>query len=121
MDKLSWLASKAVILNDHKLLTLRMPGYLDLPGGRMKEKETPEKAVIREVKEELGIRSKPRSFLGTIVSSKRCNGFGLTFFVFLVDAEVDSVNTDLDYCWTPFRPGMIEEILGGNFVKISSD
>lgn len=117
MDKLSWLASKAVILDDHKILVLEMP-YLDLPGGRVKENEPPEKAVKREVKEELGIKCQTKAYLGTIVSSKRNNGFGLTFFVYLVSANVDNIQTEYEYTWMQFRPGIIEEILGGDFVKI---
>lgn len=50
----------AIILNDGKVLAMhdeRSP-YFYLPGGRVKMGETAEDAVIREVKEELGITAK---------------------------------------------------------------
>lgn len=50
----------AIILRDNKLLVLKrneepFKGAWDLPGGYMNQKETPESAIRRELKEELGV------------------------------------------------------------------
>ncbi len=47
----------AVIINDNKLLAMHDENslYFYLPGGRVKLHETVENAILREVKEELGI------------------------------------------------------------------
>lgn len=36
------------------------PNYWKLPGGRSEEKETPTEAIIREIKEEIGLSFKPK-------------------------------------------------------------
>ncbi|OHB17373.1 MAG: hypothetical protein A2913_00955 [Parcubacteria group bacterium RIFCSPLOWO2_01_FULL_40_65] len=49
----------AIIIKDWKILLLRRirneEEYLVFPGGSLEEGETPEKAIVREVKEELGL------------------------------------------------------------------
>ncbi|NOX71169.1 MAG: NUDIX domain-containing protein [Candidatus Micrarchaeota archaeon] len=52
-------AAKAIIIRDGKLLALKQSisgkEIWDLPGGRLKEGESPKEALIREVKEETGL------------------------------------------------------------------
>ena len=64
--------ARAVILIDNKIILIRRKKYKDkellkeyyvIPGGHLDEKETFEDAVIREVKEELGIDVRIRSEL----------------------------------------------------------
>jgi mutator protein MutT len=56
----------AVIESDHHLLVIRRAegvpaaGYWCLPGGAVHEGETPVDAVIREVREEVGLEVEPR-------------------------------------------------------------
>ena len=47
----------AIIINDNKLLVIHdeRSTYYYLPGARVKKKETAEKAIIREIQEELNI------------------------------------------------------------------
>ncbi len=63
------VSAKAIILNDDKFLVLKQsrPGmiYWDLPGGKLEYGETPEEAVIREVKEEVDLEVKPINLMGT--------------------------------------------------------
>jgi 8-oxo-dGTP diphosphatase len=61
-----YLASHALIRREGKVLATRrsqandyMPGKWDLPGGTVEEGETPEQALVREVKEETGLDVAP--------------------------------------------------------------
>jgi 8-oxo-dGTP diphosphatase len=55
VEKLSWRpAAYAVVLHEGKLLLSKQFGTFHLPGGAIELGETPQEAVIREVKEETG-------------------------------------------------------------------
>jgi len=60
------IASSAIILKDKKILLVKRSDYTPTfpntwacPGGRADNNETPEQAVIRELKEELNLNFKP--------------------------------------------------------------
>ncbi len=55
-------------------------GLLEFPGGKVEEKESPEIAAIREVKEEVGISISKLEYLESFSFGK-----GLQIFVFLFD------------------------------------
>lgn len=59
-------AQKAVIHRDGTLLMVRkaltdpfQPGRWELPGGRLQQGETPDEALVREVREEVGLTVQP--------------------------------------------------------------
>lgn len=59
-------AQKAVITQDGRLLMVRkaltdpfQPGRWELPGGRLQQGETPDEALAREVREEVGLTVQP--------------------------------------------------------------
>lgn len=64
MAKLLIVAAAALIDADGRILIARRPsgkamaGLWEFPGGKLKEGETPEDALVRELNEELGIEAK---------------------------------------------------------------
>jgi 8-oxo-dGTP diphosphatase len=55
----------------HLLMTQRPPGgalglQWELPGGKIERDETPERAIVREVREELGVTATPHEVLHTV-------------------------------------------------------
>ncbi|MBN2043306.1 MAG: NUDIX hydrolase [Candidatus Aenigmarchaeota archaeon] len=65
-------AASAIILKDNKILLVKRSDYTKTfpktwacPGGRGDEGETPEQAVVRELKEEVNIDFKPRKLFKT--------------------------------------------------------
>ena len=59
--KLQLVVSIALINSDDEILISKRPnkkhlsGYWEFPGGKVEKNETPERAIIREVKEELNV------------------------------------------------------------------
>ncbi len=62
LDELRWRPSAyGIVVNDGKILLTKQYGKFEVPGGGVDLGETPEVAVIREIKEETGIEvSEPR-------------------------------------------------------------
>jgi len=65
------ITSNAVFIKDSKVLFEKRredednyAGLWALPGGHKREKESPKKALIREMKEELGVKIKEAKFIG---------------------------------------------------------
>jgi 8-oxo-dGTP diphosphatase len=55
-----------VVQSDHVLIVkARNKGHWQLPGGRIKPGETPVEAVVREVREETGLRARVGALTGT--------------------------------------------------------
>jgi mutator protein MutT len=56
LDELKWRPSVyGIVVNDGKILLTKQYGKFEVPGGGVDLGETPEQAVIREIKEETGI------------------------------------------------------------------
>ena len=114
----------AVIHPDHRILATQR-GYgefkdgWEFPGGKIEEGETPEVALIRELKEELTIKVKPEKLL-TVVEYDYPN-FHLSMHCFLSSIEQGEINlleheamkwlshNELDsVAWLPADHGLIE-------------
>lgn len=63
--------ASAIIVRDGKVLLCKrakdpFKGKWDVPGGYLEEKESPEEALKREMKEELGVEIEIKNFIGVI-------------------------------------------------------
>lgn len=67
--KLRWRPSAyGVVINEGKILLLKQTNGYDLPGGGVEMGESPETAVVREVKEETGLDVSSPKLLGVETS-----------------------------------------------------
>ena len=67
----------------------RHPGQYALPGGRLDKDETPEMAVLREIKEEMGINIDSNDVLGRLDDYPTRSGFRITPLVIWAGSEVE--------------------------------
>jgi len=83
------VAAAALIDADGRILLARRPegkkmaGMWEFPGGKMEPGETPEAALSRELREELGITASPYDFAPFVFASHPYEGFHLLMPVFL--------------------------------------
>ncbi len=81
--KIVWVSAVALIDVDGRVLLAQRPpgkkmaGLWEFPGGKIEEGETPEQALIRELKEELGIDVSTRSLLPITFASHAYDDFRL--------------------------------------------
>jgi len=112
-------AVSAVIIKNGKLLLLKRKeepflGKWDFPGGYMNQGETPEQTVVREVKEELGVKAMVDFidwFPGT--ASWKSETFSVLTHAYLVETKDEiSLNKDenSDFSWQDLSEINAEEI-----------
>ncbi len=84
-----WVVAAALIDKKGNLLLAQRPegktmaGVWELPGGKIEEGETPEKALVRELEEELGICVKEQDFEAMTFASYHYHSFHLVMPLFL--------------------------------------
>ena len=88
MNKLLLVVAMALVQNKKVLFQQRtsektMPQLWELPGGKMKNKETAEEAVIREIFEEIGVCVHPNDLLPLTFVSYVYPNFNLLMPVYL--------------------------------------
>ena len=77
-------------------------GLWEFPGGKLEENETPEAALIREVKEEVNLEVRRCNFISQI-DAQRPEGL-LSLYVFLVDdfkGQATRLESQADLLWAP--------------------
>lgn len=109
----------AVIIKNGKLLLLKRKeepflGKWDLPGGYMNQDETPEKALIREVKEELGVEGRAdfiNWFPGTAFwESEIFYVLSHAYLIEIKDEIILNKEENSDYTWQNINDIKPEEI-----------
>jgi 8-oxo-dGTP diphosphatase len=88
-DRVVLVVAAALIDAQGRVLLARRPegkkmaGLWEFPGGKMEPGETPEAALARELREELGIETNPRDFAPFVFASHAYDSFHLLMPVFL--------------------------------------
>jgi 8-oxo-dGTP diphosphatase len=101
------IIARAVIRRDGQLLLARQlaePSWWFLPGGHVEPGESVERALVREIAEELGTDARIHGLLG-VVENRYSDGGGthhelnLVFEVAVGDTELVSKEEHLEFCW----------------------
>ena len=93
------------MIRDGKVLLSRrantnwLNGHLCLPGGHVEEGETPQRALIREIEEELGVavREDELKFLCSVYCTSKPTGYA-SFEFQLLNNSYDFINNEPDKC-----------------------
>jgi 8-oxo-dGTP diphosphatase len=99
------LVVAAVVVRDGRVLLSRRPpgkhlaGLWEFPGGKVEENETPDAALAREVREELGLSisdPRPFAFVHHEYPEKR-----ILMLAYRCDAAGEPTETALEWRWQP--------------------
>lgn len=86
---LTYVSSAILVDEDDKILIAQRPkdkkfsGFWEFPGGKLENGEIPEIALVRELQEELNIKTSPTCLLPLNFVSHRYDDFHLIMYVFI--------------------------------------
>ncbi len=113
ISKLRWRPSAyGIVIKDGKLLTPKHFGKHNLPGGGLEFGETPEAAVIREIKEETGI---------TVANPRLVFAYSNLFKMPYINDGTEFVQALLLYYACDFMGGDFSEVRFDEHEKLYSD
>lgn len=117
------IIARAVVLREDQVLTARQRGkkWHFLPGGHVEDGEAVERALVRELQEELGLQAIVKEFIGIVEHSyledgARHHELNLVFEADLGKATPASQEDHLEFTWMPLstlldtdlRPGPLK-------------
>ena len=119
--------ARGVCVRDGKLLVCRAKGAKScyLPGGHIEFGETGRQALVREMKEETGLRATTGDFLGVVENSFEQHGrphaeINLVYAMSIAADEVDSREDWISFEWVPLAELAAANLLPVEFQKLSS-
>lgn len=102
-----FVSASAIVQRDEELLVVVDPlrGEPTLPGGHLKWSESPQAAVVREVREETGYVIRPRGLVGVYSGREWAGESGVVRVIY--DAELSgghlASSAEGEACWLPLR------------------
>lgn len=102
-----FVSTSALVLDGERLLAVLDPirGEPVLPGGHLKWRESPEAAVVREVREETGYEVRPRMLLGVFSGEEWSGEPGIVRIVYQADVVAGSLRSshEGEARWVPLQ------------------
>lgn len=97
-----------LIIKESKILLVKRnhepyEGFWAIPGGFVEQEETCEEAVIREVREETGLKTKIKEFIGVYSAPSRSpeHTIALAYLLEILGGEVKKSEEATDIQWFP--------------------
>ena len=98
-----------IIIKDKKVLLVHnakhSPARLEPPGGKIKTGESPEEALLREVREELGVEVRPIRFIGTFKTTSPEGAFDVETYLCEIVSGAPTLaepHIIIDFTWVGF-------------------
>lgn len=118
--------ARGVCVVDGKILLCRAKGGKTtyLPGGHIEFGETGRQALVREIKEELGLDSSTGAFLGVVENSFLQHGaphseINLVYALSLAQGEIHAQEDWIEFEWRPLSD--LGDLLPEAFRKLGAD
>lgn len=88
---------KVYLIYEVRSNSIRQPGEISFPGGKIEENESPEYAAIRETYEELGIDKSDIEILSKLdYATSKSGSFVYTFLGYIKNIDVEKINYNRD-------------------------